>query len=118
MASGSGVHTVGGRKSCRAMSMLLPVLMGCSHLLAQRCNVPGGFDDALSASLMLVQFVAESLEHWHEQRCWWSFDVIFTTGVLDACHDWMLKIPGEYKDHGRISSNLGGVCASLFAYTL
>ncbi len=38
------------------------VVMGCSHLLAKGCDVSGGFDNALTAGLMLVQFVAEGLK--------------------------------------------------------
>ena len=50
--------------------MLRANSMQCSHLLAQSGNIPRSFDDTLSAILVLIQLVTESLEHWHEGRDW------------------------------------------------
>lgn len=66
--------------------LIVLVVMGCSHLLAKGCDVSGGFDDALTAGLMLVQFVAEGLEDCQEWGQCWRFHLFVATRVLDACH--------------------------------
>lgn len=45
-----------------------------SHLLAGCSNIARGFDDALAAVVVFVEFGAERLEHWKEGRrraTWW-----------------------------------------------
>lgn len=39
-----------------------------SHFLAQRCNVAGGFNDALTPVVVFVEFITEAFKHGHERR--------------------------------------------------
>ena len=62
----------------------------CSHLLAQSSDVARGFDNPLSAIMMLVQFISEGLKAWKERvfDCYnRGFDVYSPVkAVFDACH--------------------------------
>ena len=76
------------RISYRAISTF-PTLSRCrgSHLLAQGCDVAGRFDDAFAAVVVLVQLIAEDLEHGHKGG-WrsWGVHCVGVVGAFDAGH--------------------------------